>query len=234
VPPTATREAAFFDVDGTIVKTNIVHYYIYFRRKQLPAVCRDVWSAFFALKCIYFLILDKFDRRRLNVVFYKHYQGLRASDIEQLVERCHEDVIVPRLFPGAQAAVTAHQRAGREVVFVTGSVDFIMRPLARMLGVKHVLAPALVRQGDRFTGELNSPPVAGEEKARRMREFAGAHGVNLTRSHAYGDSVADLPMLEAVGHAHAVNPDRSLAETARQRGWDIVRWVVAGAKGQST
>ena len=230
MPSSSTRQAAFFDVDGTIVKTNIVHYYIYFRRRRLPIYWRDAWSAYFAAKCLYFLLLDKIDRRRLNIVFYRHYRGLRVSDIERLVENCHNDVIVPRLFPGARAAVADHQRAGRDVIFVTGSVDFIMQPLARMLGVEHVLAPTLVRQGDCYTGELDGPPVAGAEKARRMRDFAEKHGVDLSRSHAYGDSVADLPMLEAVGHAHAVNPDRALAETARQRRWEVHRWGLAGAK----
>ncbi len=220
----STRQAAFFDVDGTIVKTNIIHYYLYFQRRRLPALWRDIWSAGFAAKCLYFLLLDKIDRTKLNIVFYRHYRGLPVGEIDSLVDACHRDVIMPRLFPMAQRCVEEHQRAGRQVVFVTGSVDFIMRPLATLLGVEHVLAPSLVRRDGRFTGELDGPPLAGAEKARRMREFASRFDVDLAGSHAYGDSVADLPMLEAVGHAHAVNPERALAKVAKQRGWEAFQW----------
>lgn len=220
----SNRQAAFFDVDGTIVKTNIIHYYLYFQRRRLPAPWRDVWSAGFAAKCLYFLLLDKIDRTKLNIVFYRHYRGLPVDEIESMVAACHRDVIMPRLFPMAQRCVEQHQDAGRPVVFVTGSVDFIMRPLAQLLGVKHVLAPSLVRHDGRFTGELNGPPLAGAEKARQMRVFADRFDVDLAGSHAYGDSIADLPMLEAVGHAHAVNPERALAKVAKLRGWDALQW----------
>lgn len=220
----SSRQAAFFDVDGTLVKTNIIHYYLYFQRRRLPLLWRDLWTAAFTAKCLYFLLLDKIDRTKLNIVFYRHYRGLPVDQIVSMVDNCHDDVIMPRLFPLAQSCVAQHQRAGRHVVFVTGSVDFIMQPLANLLGVKHVLAPTLVRKNGCFTGKLDSVPVAGEEKARRMREFAKQYDVDLAGSHAYGDSVADLPMLEAVGHAHAVNPERALARLAQRRGWDIIKW----------
>lgn len=219
-----SRQAAFFDVDGTLVKTNIIHYYLYFQRRRLPSLWRDLWTAAFTAKCLYFLLLDKIDRTKLNIIFYRHYRGLPVDEIVSMVDNCHHDVIMPRLFPLAEACVAEHRRAGRRVVFVTGSVDFIMQPLAKSLGVEHVLAPSLVRHNGCFTGELDSVPVAGEEKARRMKDFANRFDVDLADSHAYGDSVADLPMLEAVGHAHAVNPERALARLAQRRGWDIIHW----------
>lgn len=221
------RAAAFFDVDGTLVRTNIVHYYYYFRRRRLSGLRRTAWSAGFAAKCLYFLLLDRVDRARLNRVFYRHYRGLPADEIEGLVSDCHRDVIAARLFPEARRCVEEHRRAGREAVFVTGSVDFIIRPLADMLGVRHVLAPTLLRGHGRFTGELDSPPLAGAEKARRVRAFAEQWDVDLAFSHAYGDSMADVPMLETVGHAHAVNPERRLARLARRRGWETHRWSLS-------
>jgi HAD superfamily hydrolase (TIGR01490 family) len=176
------------------------------------------------MKCLYFLVLDKIDRTKLNRVFYRHYAGLPARAIEEMVPDCHREIIVPRLFPQARECVAGHLAQGREVVFVTGSVDFVIRPLADMLSVVHILAPTLLREDGRFTGELDGPPVAGEEKGRRLREFARQHEIDLSGSHAYGDSVADLPMLEAAGHAHAVNPDRTLAAIASKRGWEVHHW----------
>ena len=225
--PASGRTAAFFDVDGTLLKSNIVHYYTYFRRRRLPPVLAAAWHALFAVKCLYFLVLDRIDRSRLNVVFYRGYRGMRVSETEQAMADCHREVIVPRLYPAAAACVAEHLAAGRRVVLVTGSIDFIMAPLAADLGAAHVLAPGLVRAGDVFTGELSGPPLAEEEKARHMRRLAEREGIDLSGSYAYGDSYADLAMLEAVGHPQAVNPDSRLAALAAGRGWPVHRWRLA-------
>ena len=69
-----------------------------------------------------------------------------------------------------------------------------------------------------------------KEKANRIRRFADAGGIDLSLSHAYGDSIADLPMLESVGHPHVVNPDKALAATAKSRNWPMHRWTVASRR----
>jgi phosphoserine phosphatase len=101
-----------------------------------------------------------------------------------------------------------------------------MKPLADALGVDDVLSPALVEDGDRFTGALDGPPVGQEEKARRMRAYAAQHGIDLASSFAYGDSMADVPMLDVVGHGQAVNPTKALAMLAVSRGWPVHRWTL--------
>lgn len=230
--PSGGAAAAFFDVDGTLLKSHIVHYYVYFRRRRMSPLAGAAWHAAFAVKCLYFLLLDRIDRSRLNVLFYHGYAKLPVADVQRLMPDCHRDVIRPRLFPEAAACVADHVRAGRPVVFVTGSIDFIMAPLAAELGARHVLAPGLATNNGRFTGEMTGPPLAEQEKARRMVALAAAEGIDLSRSYAYGDSIADLPMLEAVGHPQAVNPDRRLAVIARQRGWPVHRWTLRGPRAQ--
>ena len=227
--PQPARAAAFFDVDGTLVQTTIVHYYMYFRRQRMSPLLGGLWLAAFFVKCAYYKILDKISRSRLNIVFYRSYAGLSAADIKSQVEACYCDVIEPRRFAQAVDCVQQHRDAGHRIVLVTGSIDFIIEPLARRLGVADVVAPALLERNGRFTGELDGPPVGDEEKARRIRRFADEHGIDLSRSHAYGDSIADLPMLESVGFAHAVNPDNALANVANERGWPIHHWNVARA-----
>ncbi len=229
--PGTLRPAAFFDVDGTLVRSTIVHYYAYFRCRMLPSWWRPVWRTAFLIRCTRYLVLDKIDRRRLNVVFYRNYAGLHAQTLRGQAEDCYLDVIAPRLFAEAVPCVDAHRAAGRAVVLVTGSIDFTMAPLAQRIGAEAVLAPALIERDGRFTGELDSAPVAGEEKARRMREFAAAQHVDLSQSFGYGDSIADLPMLEAVGIPHAVNPDRALAAVARERNWPVLAWSLPTAPG---
>lgn len=219
-----SEAAAFFDVDGTLVGRHIVHQFMYIRRQMLPRLLRPLWTGAFLAKTPYYLLLDKLSRTRLNVVFYRNYAGLSCDRVRALADRCFESVVRPHLFSEARDCVAQHREAGRRLVLVTGSIDFIMEPLARYLGADACIAPSLVQEGDRFTGELSGPPVGSSEKATRIKAFAARENVDLSASFAYGDSIADLPMLQEVGHPNVVNPDKSLAAAARRLGWPIHQW----------
>ena len=95
------RAAAFFDVDGTLVQTTIVHYYMYFRRQRMSPLLSALWTTAFFAKCGYYFILDKISRSRLNVVFYRNYAGLPAARIKAQAADCYRDVIKPRQFDQA-------------------------------------------------------------------------------------------------------------------------------------
>ncbi len=226
-----TSAAAFFDVDGTLVDRHIVHQFLYIRRRMLPRLVRPLWTGAFMAKMPYYLALDKLSRTRLNTVFYRNYGGLDCRTVRSLAEDCFEQVIRPNIFGEVRDCFAEHRAAGRRLVLVTGSIDFIMAPLVRHLGASDCMAPTLETNNGRFTGELDGPPVGSAEKARRIRDYAEAKGIDLSSSHAYGDSIADVPMLECVGHPHAVNPDWSLASTARRQGWPIHDWSVRGRGG---
>jgi fatty acyl-CoA reductase len=219
--------ATFFDVDGTLVQTTIAHYYAYFRRQSMSPLWAKLWYAAFMIKCGYYLLLDKISRSTLNVIFYRSYRGLPVEGIKAKAADCYREVIKPRRYQQAAESIAEHRRSGRKIVLVTGSIDFIIAPLAEELGVGGVLAPSLVESNGRFTGDLDGPPIGEEEKARRIRRYAEEHNIDLSQSHAYGDSIADLPMLEVVGFPHVVNPDKALAATAKARGWPMHRWTVA-------
>ena len=220
------RSAVFFDVDGTLTKTTIVDHYAYFRRAGMSPLMGRVWQGAFLIKCLYFLVLDKIDRSMLNVVFYGSYAGMSVTETKGLVASCHEKVIKPRQFQEVPACLAEQREAGRAIVLVTGSLDFIIEPLAKELGAADVIAPSLVESNGLFTGKLGGPPIGTEEKARQVRSYAQTHDIDLALSHAYGDSIADLPMLECVGFPHAVNPDRALAAIARERNWPVHQWSI--------
>lgn len=224
------RSAAFFDVDGTIVKTTIAHYYAYFRYRCLPFPVVPIWLAGYIVKCGYYSILDKINRSRMNVIFYRSYRGMPTETVKALSADCFRKVMDPRRFRESVACVDRHREAGRAIVLVTGSIDFIIKPLAECIGADHVLAPSLIEADGKFTGELDGPPIGDEEKAARIREFARTHDVDLSSSYGYGDSIADLPMLESVGFPIAVNPDKALALTAHQRGWPALQWTTTPAR----
>lgn len=221
-----TREAAFFDVDGTLCDTTIAHYYRYFMLRRLPPLAGKLWYATFLMKCVYYVLLDKFDRPRLNVVFYRNYAGLPTAEIKAQAADCHQHIVGPHRFSQALDCIEDHRRAGRTIVLVTGSLDFIIEPLSVEIRADAVIAARLVESNGFFNGKLDGPPIGGQEKARRMRDLAAERGIDLSRSHAYGDSMADLPMLEVVGFPHAVNPDRGLSAIVKKRGWPTHRWTI--------
>jgi HAD superfamily hydrolase (TIGR01490 family) len=222
--------AAFFDVDGTLMRTNITQYYVHIATRGFSPLRRFAWMLGVGPTAIYYLLLDKMSRGAFNRVFYRNYRGLEAARVRALAEEVFTTVMQPRLYPAARAAIAAHRARGERVVLVTGSIDFLIAPLARHLGVDaaNTIAVTLAEENGRFTGELTGPPLSDEGKARAVRAYAAREGVDLAAATAYGDSGADLPMLAAVGHAVVVNPKPKLARLAREHGWRIEAWT-AGA-----
>ncbi len=221
--------AAFFDVDGTLMSTNITMYYVHVATRGYSPLRRLLWTLGVGPKALYYLLLDKMSRGAFNRVFYRNYRGLDAAHVRSLADEIFAAVMRPRLYPGALEAIAEHRARGERVVLVTGSVDFLMWPLARFLDIdpSDVIAVELGEENGRFTGELTGPPLAAEEKARAAREHAARHGIDLAASSAYGDSGADIPLLEAVGHAVVVNPTQKLEQLARERDWRVVTWSPA-------
>lgn len=220
------KTAVFFDVDGTLIKSTIVHYFIYFMRRKMSPLGYKFWYAAYLLKCSFYIVLDKFNRTKFNIVFYQGYRGLPSDEIKSWAPDCYQEMIKPRMFAQTVECIESHRASGRQIVLVTGSLDFIMKPLADALKVNDVIATALVEAHGQFTGELNCPPVGQQEKANRIRIYAKEHDIDLSQSYAYGDSVADLPMLECVGYPHVVNPDKALTAIATARGWPALHWTI--------
>ena len=222
--------AAFFDVDGTLIDTTIVHYFVYFRVKRSSRLERILWAPWFACKCAAYLVLDKINREFLNTLFYRNYAGLPAKEIKSAAADCIRAVCDARWLAGAKETIGKHLNSRHEIVLVTGSLDFLMAPLADELGGATVFAATLEERDGRFTGRLVGRPMIADEKQRRIAELASRRGLDLAQCHAYADSSADLPMLEAVGFPHAVNPDRKLRRLARRRGWPIHEWPVENSQ----
>ena len=215
--------AAFFDLDGTLVKSNAVDYYLYLATQDLPSVKRWWLTAQLVCRAPYYLVLDRLNRSRFNQVFYRNYRGFSTVHCQQRSQILFQEMIYPQLRPGALECITQHKAQGRQIVLVTGSLDFIVAPLAEFLGAKALTSRLQSDQGH-YTGELLGASMIGEEKARAIREMASDLSINLQQSYAYGDSAADLPMLDTVAYPVAVNPDARVRRVAQQRGWAIEEW----------
>ena len=219
------KTVAFFDVDGTLLKSTIVHYYIWMRSAQIPFLLKHLWLIGFLPKIVYYLILDRVSRPRFNQVFYRNYRGMNVANIKELSTKMFETYLRPKIFSEAVSQIQEHKEQGTAVVLVTGSLDFIVQPIADYLTVDFVLAPQLREKDGKFTGELTTDPLIGEEKAKAIRTYAEQHEISLEESYAYGDSQSDLPMLECVGNPVVVNPGKALREKALASGWEMHEWL---------
>jgi alcohol-forming fatty acyl-CoA reductase len=219
--------AAIFDVDGTLVGSNVVSYYAWLKMREIPLVARPLWAASFLPKIPYYWALDKVSRAHFNRAFYKNYAGWKPTRARHLGQESFPGFTLSRIYPDALACLRKHKQMGHRVVLLSGALDFLLDPLRDL--ADDVLCASLAEEEGVYTGELSGAPVAGEARARMLASYARKRGVDLHRSYAYADSISDLPMLEAVGNPVAVNPDRRLAAAAKDRGWQIRRWSKNGA-----
>jgi HAD superfamily hydrolase (TIGR01490 family) len=219
--------AAFFDVDGTLTRTTILHPLIWYQRAGLSRPRYALWYAGLLLDVPRLLWIDRQSRSRVNVVFYRRYAGLVAEDLHAWHRQTFADNLRRHLYPAAAACLEGHRRQGHRIVLVTGGLDFVMRPLADHVGAADVIATHLAERDGLLTGELACPPIADERKGELVREYAEKHGIDLAQSFAYTDSHGDLPMLDCVGHPAAVNPDKRLRRLAAERGWRVEEWKLS-------
>jgi HAD superfamily hydrolase (TIGR01490 family) len=216
--------AAFFDVDGTLTRTTILDPLIWYQRAHLPRWQFRLWLTGLLLHGPYYLWVDRRSRSRVNVLIYRRYAGVPLEQLGRWHREHFAATLRRRLFPGALECIRDHQRQGHRVVLVTGGLDLVLQPLAEFVGAEHLIAMQLCQKDGLCTGELGLPPIADQQKAVLVREYAKTHDIDLGRSFAYGDSYGDLPLLECVGQPAAVRPDRRLRALAQARGWRIVRW----------
>lgn len=221
------KAIAFFDVDGTLLNSTIAHCYIWLRTSSWHPILRFFWIIGFIPKAIYYLILDRMSRPQFNRVFYRNYHGMDAESVKTLATDMFNNYLRHRIYPEAISQIEEHREQGHQVVLLTGSLDFIVHPIAEFFGADAVLAPKLVEFGGKFAGELTTEPLIGEQKAIAMKKFSEQTDIPLDICYAYGDSQSDLPMLDAVGYPVAVNPSKGLRKHALKTGWEIHEWMKA-------
>ena len=219
MPP---AKAAFYDVDGTLVKTNVVHVYAYYamnRGSLLGMAGRTLGTA---ASLPLFGALDVVNRKVFNEFFYRYYEGLSEDRLITVAEDMFEDVLKPAIYEQSKDLIAEARRAGCRIVLVTGALDFTMRPLARYLGADELIANKMQFVGGKATGKVIPPIIEGANKANAIRSYCVREGLSLDQSHGYSDSASDYAMLSVVGRPTAVNPDMRLRAIARAYNWPIL------------
>jgi len=213
---------AFYDLDGTLIASNVVTQYRYYARR-VPSR-GEVVARFLQLLVSAPLLAgaEMYSRPTFNRIFYRHYRGMRRDWLEETAESLFETILRPAIYPGAKKLVESDAAAGFRTVLVTGSPEFAIGPLVRNFGFDAVIANRLVFEDGIATGAIVPPVLADRDKVDAIRNLCRRYNVEAERSKAYSDSMSDLPMLQAVGRPVATNPGRRLRRIAQQRGWEVL------------
>jgi HAD superfamily hydrolase (TIGR01490 family) len=218
-------EAAFFDVDKTVIaRASMAVFGRTFYREGLISrrtVLRGLWAQ------LVYLHLgageEKLARIRESVLTLT--RGWDQAKVRDIVREAMDELVEPVIYGEALELIETHREAGRKVYIVSASPEEIVGPLARYLGVDGAISStAKIDRDGRYTGEMEFYAY-GPYKAEAIQALAQREGIDLAGSFAYSDSYTDLPMLEAVGHPVAVNPDRVLLKLAKDREWEVRNFV---------
>ena len=222
----AGRSAAIFDLDNTLLpgasaERLFIRYLIVRRHLSLRAALQTLA-----------LIARSSRQGPLQVLRRRrpYLRGWEVARLEALGEEAVASVIAPRLAPRGVACLRAHREAGRVTALLSGSLPFLLAPIARLLGVEQVLGTQLEVAAGAYTGEMAAEHPYGEEKAALACRFAREHGVDLSRSYGYADHHSDAPFLRLFGYPVCVNPTPRLRTLAAAAGWAVEEWRSGGAR----
>jgi HAD superfamily hydrolase (TIGR01490 family) len=216
-----SRRAALFDMDRTLVRVDTATLYIRHQRQKGQATTRDVarvawWMLQYSLGVI--------DAERIATSAMESFKGKKESWLVDTCESLYAERIVNHVAEAGRRAVEKHKKEGDFVAIVTGATPYVTAPLARALGIEHVVATHLEVEEGRFTGRVIPPMSYGPGKVMLAERLGTEHGFDVGEATFYSDSITDLPLLERVGTPIVVNPDARLRRIAKKRAWKIEAW----------
>ncbi len=218
---TDRRTAAFFDLDRTLIAGSSA--FVFARAARDAGYIRILDFIPDVVRALRFRFIGSSDESTVNVRdrILAGVGGMKQSDLVGLNE-----LVLPELLglirPEARALLEQHHAAGRETWIVSASPIEIVEPLATALGMTGGIGTRGAVENGVYTGQLDGPFCYGEGKAEAISLLASERNIDLGNSWSYSDSMSDVPMMELVGHAVAVNPDAELAALARRKGWPVV------------
>ena len=214
--------AAFFDVDNTMMMGASLFWFARGLAARKYFTGRDL--ARFAWQQAKFRMAgnesaDDMHTIRENALAF--VTGRPVSEIIEAGEEIYDELMADRIWAGTRVLAQKHLDAGQRVWLVTATPVELANIIAQRLGLTGALGTVSEVRDGQYTGRLVGELMHGEAKAEAVRALAEREGLDLSRCTAYSDSSNDLPMLSAVGHAVAINPDTALREQARARGWEV-------------
>lgn len=215
--------AAFFDLDKTIIASSSA---LAFSR---PLLREGLINRRAALRSAYAQLVfslagadaDKTERMRAEVSAL--CAGWDVAQVSAIVAETLHDVVDPLVYVEATELIARHRADGHDVIVLSATGEEVVAPVARMLGATRSVATRMQIVDGRYSGQVDFY-CYGENKAVAAKQLAATYGYDLDACHAYTDSSTDIPLLEVVGHPHAVNPDKALRRHAAEQGWPVLKF----------
>ena len=221
---------AFFDLDGTLVAgfTAAAHTRDRLRRREVGA-----GELLQIMQLAVEFGLGRREFENLIEAGARTAKGRLAEDVDEMGERVFRQSVADLIYPEMRELVRAHQRRGHTVVLSSSALTMQVAPVARYLGIEHVVCNRFVvdEQGI-LTGEIERPVVWGPTKATSVQQFAAEHDIDLRSSYFYADGDEDLALMYLVGNPRPTNPGPALTRVAQRRGWPIQRFSSRGNGGR--
>jgi HAD superfamily hydrolase (TIGR01490 family) len=214
---------AAFDMDGTLLSSNVIETYLWMRLPELDSHQRFGEISAMVRKLPKLIAAERKDRGTFLRTIYRRYQGAELEELNRIVDEVLAEHVLERLSGAAVRRIREHKAAGHRTILITGAIRPLTRPLEPLFD-EIIAADLAVDDRGRCTGFLTGPPLVGESRAAWIKHRARSTSIDLSQSYAYADSHSDLPMLATVGNPVAVSPDVSLFRAARAARWQIVDW----------
>ncbi len=220
--PKRASGIALFDLDYTLLGGDATYEWIHFLVRQ-GAIDR----ASIALLDQYY---EDYGKGALDIVAFLHFDfGALASHPRARMEAWREEYLAkqiePIILPRARELIASHQVRGHVTAIVTAANSFLTAPIARMIGVEHLLASDPEIVDGKYTGGIEGIPCFHEGKIHKLQAWLDSRGEALRdfpESYFYGDSQSDVPLMEKVTHPVVVGPDEALAKLAEKRKWPVI------------
>lgn len=216
--------AAFFDLDKTIIAGSSTLAFSGPLRDRGLIGRRALLRSGYAQLLLMVSGADADFMERMRSRISALCAGWVAEEVRMVIEQSIGDILPTMTYPEALRLIDRHREQGHRVVVVSASGVEMVGPIAGALGADDAIGTRMQIVEGRYTGEIDFY-CYGEGKATAARTLAAEHGIDLSASYAYTDSITDLPLLEVVGNPRTVNPDRALRQLARERRWPVLDFV---------
>ena len=217
---TDAQVAAFFDLDNTLLpgEASEVRFFRALWRRKVVGFSELRASVWWLLRHMPPVSLQPLRERKVYLA------GKPAQVIEPLGEEFCREELCPVVAADGMRTMEQHRQKGHMIILITGSLNFLVEPIAEALRVDRFIAAVLEQTDGLYTGRLTSPLPYGLGKRSLIHQLATELDLDLRSCFAYGDSPGDLDILEAVGHPMVVNPMRGMRSMAARRGWPVTTW----------
>ena len=213
---------AFFDFDETLLDTEssrLGFKYLWERRLVSIGFIAKVMAA------NYFYKRHWMSDEKMAAIMLKFYHNKRLEEFQQGAAAFYQEHLKPRLAPNILQRVEHHHREGHVLILISGSIRYLLEPVAEDLGFDHLLCTDLdVGSDGLLTGKAKGPLCLDSTKRILAEKLAGEANIDLSSSYAYGNHQSDLPLLELVGYPYAVEPTEPLKNIALENAWPILTY----------